>query len=83
MGAEISKNKSVNRVLVATIIFNILLLILKVIAGMMANSTALIADGLHSASDVLTSIGVIIGVAMSKKPRDKNHHYGHTRPAAG
>lgn len=74
-----SKNKAVNRVLISTIILNILLLILKVIAGLVANSTALVADGLHSASDVLTSIGVIIGVVVSQKPRDEEHHYGHDR----
>lgn len=79
MNNNVSDNKSVHRVLVITIIFNIILLVIKIIAGTMANSTALIADGLHSASDVLTSIGVIIGVVVAQKPRDDEHHYGHDR----
>ncbi len=74
-----SKTKDINRVLFITIILNIFLLIIKVIAGMASNSTALIADGLHSGSDVITSVGVIIGMAMATKPRDEHHHYGHEK----
>ena len=79
MNNNTSKIKNVNKVLIVTIITNIMLLIIKIIAGLIANSTALIADGLHSGSDVITSIGVIIGVKMAQKPRDEDHHYGHEK----
>ncbi len=77
MDKNTSKIESINRALIITIVLNILLLIIKIIAGLMANSTALIADGIHSGSDVVTSVGVIIGVRMAQKPRDEEHHYGH------
>lgn len=73
------KKNDINKVLMITILLNIFLLLIKVIAGKIANSTALIADGLHSGSDVITSVGVIIGMTMAKKPRDEMHHYGHEK----
>lgn len=79
MNEKQSKTKEINRIIIITIILNILLLIIKVVAGVQSNSTALIADGLHSGSDVITSIGVIIGIAMAQKPRDEMHHYGHEK----
>lgn len=74
-----SRSKTINRILILTIVLNIFLLVIKVIAGLISNSTALIADGLHSASDVITSVGVIFGMAMARKPRDEEHHYGHEK----
>ncbi|MDI9476035.1 MAG: cation diffusion facilitator family transporter [Natronincolaceae bacterium] len=79
MDKDTSQAKDINKVLIITILINILLLIVKVIAGLMVNSTALIADGLHSGSDVITSVGVIIGVKIAQKPRDAEHHYGHEK----
>ncbi len=79
MNENTSKIKNINRTVIITILMNILLLIIKIIAGLMVNSTALIADGLHSGSDVITSIGVIIGMVMAQKPRDEEHHYGHEK----
>jgi len=79
MNDNLSKTSNINRVLIITIILNVLLLIIKVVAGISSNSTALIADGLHSGSDVITSIGVIIGMGMARKPRDEMHHYGHEK----
>ena len=74
-----SKIRSIHRIVLITIALNIFLLLIKVIAGIASNSTALIADGLHSGSDVITSVGVIIGMAMASKPRDEHHHYGHEK----
>jgi len=79
MNQNQSKTSNINRILLITIVLNVLLLIIKVVAGTFSNSTALIADGLHSGSDVITSIGVIIGMAMARKPRDEMHHYGHEK----
>ncbi|SDH57342.1 cation diffusion facilitator family transporter [Alteribacillus persepolensis] len=56
---------------------NIFLALLKGIVGWLANSRALIADAVHSASDVAGSVAVFIGVRAAKLPPDKDHPYGH------
>ncbi len=56
---------------------NILLVAAKAIAGVLGNSYALVADAIESGSDVVTSIVVIIGLKLSRKPADENHPYGH------
>lgn len=70
IGVEVSKN---------TIGVNAVLGAIKVIAGIIASSNAMIADGIHSFSDVITTIGVIIGLKLSGKPDDKCHPYGHEK----
>lgn len=59
------------------IIGNIILAIVKAIIGLMSNSKALIADAAHSASDVIGSVVVLIGVRAAKMPPDRDHPYGH------
>jgi len=56
---------------------NLILTVGKVIAGIVGQSGAMVADGLHSASDFFTDIVVLLFVRMSAKPRDKCHDYGH------
>ena len=68
-----------NRVAFITIIQNVLLSIFKLFAGIFANSNAMISDAIHSASDVFSTIVVIIGVRLSSKDSDKEHPYGHER----
>ena len=68
-----------NKVTIISILLNIGLTVIKVIAGILGNSTAIIADGLHSASDIITSVGVLIGNKISRKPRDDEHQYGHEK----
>ena len=68
-----------NKITIISILLNIVLTILKIIAGFLGNSTAIIADGLHSASDIITSIGILIGNKISRKPRDEEHQYGHEK----
>ena len=68
-----------NRVAFITIIQNALLSIFKLFAGIFANSNAMISDTIHSASDVFSTIVVIIGVRLSSKDSDKEHPYGHER----
>ncbi len=58
-------------------VINALLLVLKFIAGFMANSSAMIADGVHSLSDFLTDFVVIIMLRISSKPSDEGHDFGH------
>ncbi len=58
---------------------NILLTLLKVIFGLLTNSIALIADAVHSASDIFSSLVVLIGFFMAKKKPDQEHPHGHGR----
>ncbi|WP_279401294.1 cation diffusion facilitator family transporter [Piscibacillus salipiscarius] len=59
------------------IIANLLLAIIKGVAGVLTNSKALIADAFHSASDVVSSFAVLIGIRAARKPPDPEHPYGH------
>ena len=56
---------------------NMILLVMKFVAGILGNSAAMIADAVHSLSDFLTDIVVIALVKLSSKPADKDHDYGH------
>lgn len=58
---------------------NVILSLLKLIAGVVAQSSAMVSDAVHSASDVASSIVVIIGVKISSKAADNDHQYGHER----
>lgn len=62
---------------VVSIIMNIILAILKVTFGIIGNSKALLVDGFHSLSDVVTSIVVLISIFIASKPADEKHPYGH------
>lgn len=74
------KSKSLAvKVSINTIIVNIFLTAFKLIAGFTSHSSAMISDAIHSASDVLSTIVVIIGVRMSEKQSDSDHQYGHER----
>src|SRR5690349_6417144 len=55
------------------------LAIIKIIAGLRGNSTAVFADGLESASDVFASGVVLLGLMLAAKPPDQDHPYGHVR----
>ena len=74
-----SLQKTGLKVSVVTIIINALLSVFKLLAGIFGNSYALISDAIHSASDVFSTIIVIIGVKISAKKADKNHPFGHER----
>lgn len=58
-------------------VVNIILTVFKIFAGILGRSTAMVADGLHSLSDLLSDIVVIVFVKISSKGRDKDHDYGH------
>ena len=68
-----------NKVTLQAIGWNIFLAFIKIIAGILGKSSVMIADGLHSASDIITSMGVLIGNYISSKPFDKEHNYGHEK----
>ncbi len=71
--------KTATKVSIVSIIGNLILSVFKFLAGILAHSSAMISDAVHSSSDVLSSIVVIIGVRMSAKESDKEHPYGHER----
>lgn len=62
-----------------TILVNVLLSIGKLLTGILAHSGAMISDAIHSASDVISTFVVIIGVKLANKKSDKEHQYGHER----
>lgn len=62
-----------------SIVGNAVLSLLKLLAGIIAHSGAMVSDAVHSASDVFSSIIVIIGVKLSAREADKEHPYGHER----
>lgn len=62
-----------------SIVGNSLLFAMKLFLGLLLNSIALIADSVHTLSDVSTSAVVIFGFKVSKKPSDKEHPFGHGR----
>lgn len=73
------KHNLAYRVSVVSIIVNLILSSFKLAAGILASSGAMISDAVHSASDVFSTIIVIVGVALSRKKSDADHQYGHER----
>ena len=66
-------------VTVAGMIVNVALAIVKIVAGLLCHSQTILADGLHSLSDLLTDVAVLAGIRISDRPADEDHHYGHRR----
>lgn len=71
--------KIVMRVSLYSMIANIALSVLKVLAGLVAHSGAMVSDGIHSASDVFSTVVVVIGYRLAGKESDEKHQYGHER----
>ena len=71
--------KVANRVSVVTILGNVVLSVLKFLAGIIAHSSAMISDAIHSASDVFSTFVVMIGIKLASEKADKEHPYGHER----
>ena len=71
--------KTAVRVSTFSIIGNAILVVFKLFAGLVGHSAAMVSDAIHSASDVLSSIIVIVGVRLSGREADSDHPYGHER----
>src|SRR5260370_21845979 len=67
------------RVAVTGMVVSGALAVIKIVAGVSGNSTAVVADGLESAADVIASGFVLFGLTLAAKPADENHPYGHGR----
>lgn len=76
---NMNQSKIAVRVSVVSIIANILLSILKLVAGVIASSAAMVSDAIHSASDVFSTVVVLIGIRIASKESDNDHPYGHER----
>ncbi len=72
-------NKTPYVVTILSIFLNILLGILKFIAGYLSKSVALTADAWHTLSDSISSFAVLLGLKIASQPADKTHPYGHGR----
>jgi len=71
------REQGIYKVTIVGSVVNVILVIFKFIAGIVGNSAAMIADAVHSLSDLMTDAIIIIFVRISNKPKDKNHDYGH------
>lgn len=76
---ERSSKQVAIRVSVHAILANFGLFVFKLLAGIFGHSAAMISDAIHSLSDVISTIVVIIGVKLAYKEADKDHPYGHER----
>ncbi len=72
-----NRSKEIYKVTLIGSIVNMVLLIFKFAAGIFGHSAAMIADAVHSLSDFVTDIIVLVFVHISNKPKDKSHDYGH------
>lgn len=72
-----TREKQIFRITIIGSIVNAVLLVLKFIAGILGHSSAMIADAVHSLSDFITDIIVLVFVKISGRPKDRDHDYGH------
>lgn len=79
VSTESEFRKVANKVSLITIAGNVMLSVVKLLAGIIAHSSAMISDAIHSASDVFSTFVVIIGIKLSSKKADREHPYGHER----
>lgn len=72
-----TREKDIYRVTIVGTLVNALLVAVKFVAGIMGRSSALVADAVHSLTDFVSDIVVLVFVRISGKPRDAEHEYGH------
>ncbi|NPA36487.1 MAG: cation transporter [Chlorobi bacterium] len=73
------KNTTGENATIVSLILNVFLFGIKIWAGIVSNSVALVADAWHTLSDSISSVAVLIGLKVSSQPADKKHPYGHGR----
>ncbi len=74
-----SPERAGRKVTLLGLLVNVLLVLLKFLAGIFGDSQALIADAVHSISDMFTDAVVLLGIKIGGKPPDEEHHFGHAR----
>lgn len=73
----LDRENTIRRVTLAGSAVNLLLVIFKFLAGILGNSSAMIADAVHSLSDFASDVIVLLCLRVSSKPEDEDHTYGH------
>jgi cation diffusion facilitator family transporter len=76
---KISPEKAGRKATLLGLFVNAFLILLKFFAGIFGGSQALLADAVHSISDLFTDAVVLLGIKIGRKPPDKEHHFGHAR----
>lgn len=72
-----TREKEIYKVTLVGTAVNVILIVLKFVAGILGRSSAIIADAVHSLSDFVTDVIVLVFVKIAGKSRDKRHNYGH------
>lgn len=79
MEKQIANLKRAQKGVIVSTVAYIIQTVIKLTVGIISGSQALVADGLHNLTDILSSIAIIIGIRISMKPKDDGHPYGHLR----
>ncbi len=77
MDQQLLRSKAAKKITLTGFYLNAVLTLIKLVAGILGRSQAMIADGVHSLSDFLTDIVVLVGFKFTEKPEDEDHLYGH------
>ena len=77
VGDERKKDGTI--VVIGSVFLNIFLAVIKIFGGLKGKSSALVADGFNSLSDVVSSLAILLGIHFSNMPEDENHPYGHEK----
>ena len=76
---ETSKNRAITRVLIIEGSVNLLLCLVKLVIGLVTQSSVILADALHSLTDLTNNIIAVVALRISHKPPDHSHPYGHQK----
>lgn len=79
MEKELFRSKEGKKVTLVGFWVNVFLTVIKISAGIIGRSGAMLADGIHSLSDFMTDLVVLVGLKMTEKPEDDCHNYGHEK----
>ena len=77
LSTDSQRERGIYRVTLVGGAVNVVLLLFKFVAGIVGHSSAMVADAVHSLSDFVTDVIVLVFVRISGKPKDKSHDYGH------
>ncbi len=75
----LEQSKLAQKISIQGMCINLFLFIIKGVAGVMINSVSLLSDAIHSLTDIISTLVVLVGLKISTKPADKEHPYGHER----
>jgi len=77
--SEKKRSEQARKITLVGFFINSILSVLKITAGIIGKSNAMLADGIHSLSDFFTDIVVLVGFKFTEKPADKDHNFGHEK----